>query len=80
MPELLASKSTPLRALRCAEIASVPTLHRDPTVSQLCHAFAAPEGHRRTRDENEGGRTKYRRTPEETAGHRKTRVTQGSGP
>ncbi len=65
-------------ATKC-EVCSV-TMGLSPTVSQLYHAFAEPEGHRRTPEETEAGQFEYRRTRKDTPGHERTRHTAGSGP
>ena len=49
------------------------------TVSQLCHAFAEPGGHRRKRADTKARAIEYRRTRKETLGHERTRHTAGSG-
>ena len=49
-------------------------------VSQMCHAFAEPGGHRRTREDTKAREIEYRRTREEPRGHGRTRVAAGSGP
>jgi hypothetical protein len=49
-------------------------------VSQMCHAFEEPGGHRRSQADMTATRIEYRRTPEEPKGHGRTRRTQGSGP
>jgi hypothetical protein len=42
------------------------------TVSQMCHEFAEPGGHRRIQKDMTAVEIEYRRTRKETAGHGRT--------
>ena len=55
----------------------------DAAVSQICHAFAEPGGHRRTREDTKAGGIEYRRTlatRRYTGGHEVRRVRDREAP